>query len=271
MKPKTIAIVFTILLLVQSSYFLPFSLKEGFSTMTLIAIGVSIAPIIMLWAIFFMLRRVRHGLWIQLLSGIIICIVFEALLPVSPFKTTLNSMRIKKAVDSVKISGVTDDFYYSLLGNPVGIRISFNAAFLHGGFLSVSPAIRAIDDRLHHYMTSMNHFANITIKPQPEKDPERGDFFVGGQSYRFTADFLPSFLFTSRHGEELCLYDKGVDEFKKIVTDPIKTKYSVEIHVDGNSYFVNRRIACSGSTQKDYTLNTFYESALSQRVKPCDF
>lgn len=239
--------------------------------MTLIAFGVSIAPIIMLWAIFFILRRARHGLWIQLFSGIILCLVFEALLPVSPFKTTLSSWRIKKAVDSVKISGVTDDFFYSLQGNPVGIRISFNVAFQHGGFLSVSPTIRAIDGRLHHYMTSMSHFANITIKPQPEKNPEKGDFFVGGQLYRFTTDFLPSFLYTSRHGEELCLYAKGVDEFKKIVTDPIKTKYSVEIHVDGNSYFVNRRIAYSGYTQKVYRLNTFYESALNQNTKPCDF
>lgn len=271
MKPRTIAIFFTILLLVQSSYILPFSLKEGFSTITLIALGVSVAPIILLWAIFFMLRRARHNLWLQLLSGIVLCLAFEVLLPVSPFKTTISSWRIKKAVDSVQISGVTDEFFYSLQGNPVGIRISFDAAFPRGGFLSVSPTIRAIDDRLHQYMTSMNHFANITIEPQPEKDPESGDFFAGGQSYRFTTDFLPSFLYIYSHDEELCLYDKGVDEFKQIVIDPIKTKYSMEIHVDGNSYFVSRRVAYSDYTQKAYSLNTFYESALNQRAKPCDF
>lgn len=271
MKPRTIAILFTVLLLVQSSYILPLSLKEGFSTITLIAIGVSAAPIILLWAIVFMLRRARHSLWLQLLSGVVLCLIFEILIPVSPFKTTISSWRIKKAVDSVQISGVTDDFFYSLKGNPVGIRISFDAVCPKDGFLSVSPAIRAVDDRLHHYMTSMSHFANITIEPQPKKDPENGDFFTGGQSYRFTADLLPSFLFPSRHNEELCLYYKAVDEFKKIVVDPIKTKYSVEIHVDGNSYFVTRRIAYSDYTQKAYNLNTFYESALNQSVKPCDF
>lgn len=271
MKPRTVAIFFTILLLVQSSYILPFSLKEGFSTVTLIALGISVAPIILLWAIFFMLRRVRHNLLLLLLSGIVLSLAFEILLPVSPFKTTISSWRIKKAVDSVQISGVADDFFSSVQGNPVGIRISFDAAFPHGGFLSVSPTVRAIDDRLHQYITSMSHFANITIEPQPEKDSERGDFFVGGQSYKFTTDFLPSFLYFSNHDKELCIYGKSVDEFKKIVIDPIKSKYSVEIHVDGNSYFVSRRIAYSDYTQKAYSLNTFYESALNQRAKPCDF
>jgi len=206
-----------------------------------------------------------------LLSGIVLSLAFEVLLPVSPFKTTISSWRIKKAVDSVQISGVADEFFSSAQGNPVGIRISFDAAFPHGGFLSVSPTIRAIDDRLHQYITSMSHFANITIEPQPEKDPERGDFFVGGQSYRFTTDFLPSFLYFSNHDKELCIYGKSVDEFKKIVVDPIKSKYSIEIHVDGNSYFVSRRVAYSDYTQKAYSLNTFYESALNQRAKPCDF
>jgi hypothetical protein len=198
-------------------------------------------------------------------------LTFEFLLPVSPFKTTIVSWRIQKAVDSVHISGVTDEFFYSKQGNPIGIRISFDATFPHGGFLSISPTIRAIDNRLHHYMTSMNHFANITIEPQPEKDSQKGDFFVGGQSYRFTNDFLPAFLYFSGQDKKLCLYAKGVDEFKIIVIDSIKSRYSVEIHVGGNSYFVSRRIVYSDYTQKDYDLNRFYESALNQSARPCDF
>ena len=75
----------------------------------------------------------------------------------------------KKAVAGVQISGVSDDLFYSLKGNPVGIRISFDAAFPSDGYLSVSPAIRAVDKRLHNYMTSMSHFAKITIEPKPER------------------------------------------------------------------------------------------------------
>jgi hypothetical protein len=271
MKPKHIAILFTILFLIQSSYILPLSLKEGFSEITLMALGVTVVPISLLWGIYFMLRKTRHRLWFQLLSGVILFLLLEILLPASPFKTTISSLQMQKTVDSVKISDVTDELFYSPQGNPIGIRISFDAAFPRGGFLSVSPTIRAVDKRLHHYMTSMSHFANITIEPKPEKDYESRNIFISGKSYKFTTDFLPSFLYTSNHDEELCLYDKGVDEFKKIVSDPIKTRYSVEVHVDDDSYFVSRRIAYSSYTQKAYSLSIFYEGALNQRAKPCDF
>lgn len=52
MKYKGIGTIFTLLLLVQASYILAFSFKEGFSSLTLIAFGMAAIPILLLWGFF---------------------------------------------------------------------------------------------------------------------------------------------------------------------------------------------------------------------------
>lgn len=268
--------IFTGILLVQSSYILPFSLKEGFSSITVLAFGVAAAPIVLLWTVFFIFRRSGFGIRVHLLVGIIICLLFEILLPVSPFKTTISSMRVQKVVDSVIISDVADELFRSHQGNPIGIRISFNAAFPQGGIVSVSPTIWALEDRYHHYQTGMSHFANIAVEPVPERNPDFEYIFAKGQAYTFTADFLPGFLYIPNGDNELCLYEKesrtlSLEQFREIISEPVGSGYSVEIKISGNSYFVSPRTAYSGTTDQTYSLKMFYESAMIQGAGSCAF
>jgi len=282
MKYKGIGAIFTLLLLVQASYILAFSFKEGFSSLTLLAFGMAAIPILLLWGIFFLLGRTRTSILNYLITGFIFCILFEVILPVSPIKSTVMSMVKQRAVDHVQITNVSDKFFYSARGNPIGIRIEYTASFPFGGALHVSPTLWPVAAHDHHPLTSMSHFAGISIEPEPGNNSSGAYVFAKGQSYRFTADFLPGFIFLGRHDsknlkkDEICLYEKDTQtitrqEFRRLVTGSTETRYRVEISASGGSYFVKPRVAYSGPTRNAYSLKVFYESAVQENAGPCNF
>lgn len=207
-------------------------------------------------------------------------VVMEILLPVSPFKTTVISGLQKRALAVVEISNVRDEPFISPQGNPVGVRVSFEAVFPRGGKLAVSPTLRAVDERYHHYQTSMGHLAGTSVVPEPEKGDD-GDYqFATGGSYRFSADFYPVFLLIARSGGrgldkgDACLWEKAtstlsVEGLHELLRESIETEYSVEVSVSGNTYFTAPRLAYSGITTRSYSLKTIYERALLEGVPPC--
>ena len=273
-------VIIAAILLFQSFYMLALSTREGFSSITLVALGVALAPLLVLLIVYSLVRRRPAGIRILMISGAIIFLVMESLLPVSPFKTTVTTALQKRALQAVEISNVRDEPFHSPKGNPVGVRISFEAVFPRGGQLSVSPTLRAMDERYHHYQTSMGHLAGTTVTPEPEKDDAGGYRFTPGGRYRFTADFYPIFLFIANTGGrglekgDLCLSENdtqtlSVHDLRALLREPIATAYSVEVKVSGNTYFMAPGLPYSGTTTGSYSLKTSYESALREAAQPC--
>lgn len=274
-------LIIAVILFFQAIYMLALSLKEGFSAITLAALGVALVPLLILLVVYFVVRRRPGGTRILLICGAVIFLVMEMLLPVSPFKTTITTALQKRAMQAVEIRNVSDAPFLSPQGNPVGVRVSFEAVFPRGGQLSVSPSLRAVDERYHHYQTSMGHLAGITVTPEPEKGADSVDYrFAPGGSYRFSADFYPTFLFIAHSGGrglekgDLCLWETdtptlSADDLRGLLSDPLETLYSVEVNVRGNSYFTAPRQAYTGTSIRRYSLKTIHESALREGARPC--
>lgn len=278
MRITTAIIAF--ILLFQSYYMLALSTREGFSGITLVALGVALIPQLILLLVYFLVRRRPVGIRILLICGATIILVMEILLPVSPFKTSISTALQKQAMEAVEISHISDEPFLSPTGNPVGVRVIFEAVFPRGGQFSISPTLRAVDERYHHYPTSMGHFAGTTVTPEPEKD-DSGDYrFTPGVRYRFSSDFYPIFLFINTRGGRrlekgaICLWEKdtptlSADDLRVLLRQNIETLYSVEITLRGNTYFAAPRLAYSGVTKGSYSLKTIYERALLEGALPC--
>ena len=273
-------VILAVILFVQSSYMLAFSVKEGFSSMTLIAMGVALTPLVVLLIVYLFVRRRPGATRTLLILGVVIVIIMETLLPASPFKTTITSIFQKRAMQAVEIVNVRDEPFLSEKGNPVGVRVSFDAVFPRGGKLSVSPALRAVDERYHHYATSMGHLASTTVTPEPEKGDAGDYYFAPGGRYRFTSGFYPVFIIIAHSGGrglekgDLCLWERetptlSVDGLRALLREPIETAYQLEIKVSGNTYFTTPGLAYSGTTGRNYSLKTFHEAALLEGALPC--
>lgn len=272
--------IIVVILLFQSFYMLALSTREGFSAVTLVALGVALVPLLVLLLVYFLVRRRPAATRILVVSGAIIFMIMEIVLPVSPFKTTVITALQKRAQQVVEISNVRDEPFLSPKGNPVGVRVSFEAVFPRGGQLSVSPTLRAVDERYHHYQASMGHLAGTSVTPEPEQDDSGGYTFTAGGRYRFTADFYPIFLFIANTGGrgleqgDLCLSENAtptlsLDGLRALLREPIATAYSVEVQVRGNTYFMAPRLAYSGTTTGRYSLKTIHDSALREAARPC--
>ena len=277
---RIVTAIIAIILLLQSLYLLAFSMKEGFSAITLVALGVTLAPLLVLLIVYYAVRRRPTGIRTLVILGVVMLVTMEILLPVSPFKTTIISGLQKRAMEVVEIRNVRDEPFISPQGNPVGVRVSFEAVFPRGGVLAVSPTLRAVDERYHHYQASMGHLAGTSVVPEPEKGDDGNYRFAAGGSYRFSADFYPIFLLIARSGGrgleqgDICLREKAtptlsVDGLRELLREPVETEYSVEISVSGNTYFTAPRLAYSGITARRYSLKTIYERAILEGIPPC--
>ncbi len=277
---RLITVIIAIVLVVQSFYMLALATREGFGAITVVALGVALLPLLILLIAYLVVRRRPAASRILVICGIVIFIAMETLLPVSPFKTTISSVLQKRAMQVVEIRNVRDEPFLSRKGHPVGVRVSFEAVFPRGGTLSVSPSLRAVDERYHHYQTSMGHLAGITVVPEPEKG-DSGDYhFEPGGSYRFSADFYPVFILIARSGGrglkegDVCLWEEGTptlsaDDLQGLLRKPIDTLYNVEVKVSGNTYFVAPRQAYTGITTGSYSLKTIHEAAFLEGALPC--
>jgi len=77
MQKKIIATLFTLLFIFQGIYLLGFSMKEGIGSTTLMAIGTIVAPIVLLWITFHLLKRSGRGIPSYLATGLIITALYE--------------------------------------------------------------------------------------------------------------------------------------------------------------------------------------------------
>jgi hypothetical protein len=268
-----------LLLLVQSSYILVFSTKEGLSEVTLLALGVALTPVAVLGGGYCALRRRRKRILLLTILGVALLAAMEVLLPISPLKTTLSTVRERASLAAVVVRDVRDEPFLSLRGNPIGVRLTFEAVFPRDARFDVSPTLYATEERYHHYATSLGHLAGFTVEPEPEKD-EEGYRFADGGSYRFTADFLPTFLFRIERSEkglekgDLCLWEQGtptlsVEGLGDLLREPIETRYRVQVKVSGNTYFTPPRMAFTGTSERRYSMKTFHGSALREGAGTC--
>lgn len=65
-------VIIAVILFFQSVYMLAFSAREGFSSMTLIAFGMALAPLVVLLIAYFLVRRRPGATRTLLICGVVI-------------------------------------------------------------------------------------------------------------------------------------------------------------------------------------------------------
>jgi ABC-type protease/lipase transport system fused ATPase/permease subunit len=73
---RIVTAIIVVILLFQSFYMLALSTREGFSVITLVALGVALAPLLVLLLVYFLARRRPTGTRILVISGAIIFRVY---------------------------------------------------------------------------------------------------------------------------------------------------------------------------------------------------
>jgi len=285
MKPsryKSLAgIVLTLLFMFQGLYLVGFSLKEGAGLFSLIAVGIIVAPIALLWLVYAGLQRSTMGSWKYVLAGALIAVIFELLLPVSPFSTTLVSAFQQRAVNAVTAGNVVAEPLPSIRGNPIGIRLAFDLRFPRDGSYAVSATLLEEEPLYHHYLLGMSHLGGITVTPEAPPNDAGERWFRADTNYRMQVDFLPGFLHKSefnkreRKAGDFCLYLRDTPQLDRagvqaILRDGPVTSYYYEISIGTGSYFVRRNVAAEGIIGT-FRPGDFHASAMKEGAGECGF
>ena len=229
------------------------------------ALGLSI-----LWAGFFVLRR--HGVErMTLVFGLYALGVFvlnEALLPGTPLK----AWRGQRAMESVAVRHVRDDLLPSARGNPIGVRITFQAVVPRTGRYSISASTLASATGESPWPLHFGHSLQHRVDPKPPTDGAY-DVLERGVVYTFSQDMLPNFLWYDERAKQPCLVDVVTKYISQadVLAALAKSRQVVlrtEIHVDGENG-AQRVLAADYVTTRSYDLNAMYETIAAEGGKRC--
>lgn len=277
---KIIAKVASLVIVLQNSYIFLFSIKEGVSVYSFLSLVPAMIGLIVLWSTYTFSKRYKYQTLILLFFAILIIVVIEFLLPISPIKTTYESKIQQEAINSTIVRDVTDELSFSENNNPIGIRIKYSVQFPADGIYSVYPSIFNRKDKYPEpYQVQLGQSTNVIIEPEPTEIEDRpgSKWFRANTIYNFTIDSEPMFLvFVNGSKKTPCINlqpnNKFTEtDFKNWLDKNIGTQYETSIEIGNDSYFTNRVLGKDFVTNYSYNIKDFYLSALKEGAKQCNF
>ena len=201
-----IAWLATLVICVQSYVFLlgfVWALIHGAGASSFLAFLPAATGLAMLWAgyVFLKRRNIRRMTLVFTSYALGIVLTNEVLLPATPLKALLA----QRAAEAVEVRSVRDELLLSARGNPIGIRITFDAVVPRTGeyFISASALSRVADEML--WPLNFGHSNPSVVDPPPSPGESPYDVFQKGTVYTFTADLMPDFLSFREREKEPCL------------------------------------------------------------------
>ena len=203
----------------------------------------------------------------------IVLLSTEFILPVTPLKARSR----QAAVEDTVVRDVAGESVLSAGGLPIGVLLTYEVLFPESGVYSVGPSVAmptrddtgAIPEALH-----LGFRREPTSSPPPQLTGEPGErYYVADRDYQFTVDLLPSFLRIDAWRDERCFYfqpnrNYSEDELLNVVTQGLRSRYRVEMLVDGAS-LTRRLVAEQYVTTGEYNVREFYESLLADGLRRC--
>jgi hypothetical protein len=206
--------------------------------------------------------------WIEFVGcALAILVVNEILLPATPLKV----WRSQRGSESVIVQNVRDELLKSSTGEPLGVRITFEAQFRDTGAYLVSASTMMPLAASVPSLLSFDHSMNHTIEPAPSEDTDSPfPRFQSGVAYHFTQDMMPNFVGVDYNTKPytLCLQDvttKYVSEsdVRSALLRDRDMKFRTAIHVD-RPLGMTRVVAADYVTSRGYDLE-----AIRQHLAPC--
>lgn len=145
-----------------------------------------------LWAGYRVIPRLapRHSNALFTAFALALLAINEAVLPATPLKV----WRGQRALEGVRLLSVRDEPLLSARGNPIGVRVTFEAVVPRAmGYLLSAGLTNA--SRETTWPLDFGSLGDQTVHPLPTDDPESiYDVFEKDVAYRFTQDMVPNFM-----------------------------------------------------------------------------
>jgi hypothetical protein len=142
-------------------------LIHGAGPVALLALVPLAGCLFLLWgSALFLNRRAPRGM--PILFGLLAAAILflnEALLPATP----LAAWRTQRAIEAVEVRNIRDELVLSARGNPIGIRLTFEAIFPRNGDYVIAGAWQSVDER--PYALQFNHSFGVRAwaRPRPPR------------------------------------------------------------------------------------------------------
>ena len=193
----------------------------------------------------------------------------EVLLPSTPLK----AWWAQRALEGVEARSVRDELLLSARGNPIGIRITFQAVVPRTGNYSISASSlsRVADELL--WPLDFGNSTRSVVDPAPSPGEDIYDAFQKGVVYTFTTDLMPAFLSFHEQEKEPCLVNvttKYISEadFLAALSKSRKMKYRGAIYAT-NAYSTVSTVVHEYVTSGDYDVEAMYRTIAIEGNRRC--
>lgn len=272
--PLLIASLATVVICAQSYLFLlgfVWALIHGAGPSSFLAFLPAATGLAMLWAgyVFLKRRNIRRMTLVFTSYALGILLVNEVLLPSTPLK----ALWAQRALEAVEVRSLRDELLLSARGNPIGIRITYDAVVPRTGEYSISAsALSRLADEQLWPLNFGNSIRSVT-DPPPSRGEDIYDVFQKGTVYTVTTDLTPAFLSFHEREKEPCLVNvttKYISEaaFLAALTKSRNMKYRGEIHAT-NAYSSGSTVVHEYVTSGNYDVEAMYRTIAIEGNRRC--
>lgn len=239
------------------------------SALAFVPAGIGLA---LIWVGYFFITTIASRRATPVFAGLAIGVVVlnETFLPATP----LQMWRNNRALKGVRVLEVRDEPLLSAQGNPIGVRISFDAVVprttaygIYGGAYSMSP------DTI--WPLGFGYLGDRRVDPAPTPQPESPhNIFQKGVVYTISQNMVPMFLRYDEKTKKPCLaevrtkYISEADFLTALAANrnvPLKVAVSVDGEYNAVSVWVADRV-----TSHRYDMQAMYDTIAKEGGGRCE-
>jgi hypothetical protein len=240
------------------------------STFAFVPAGIALS---VLWAGYVLMKRRNVGRITLLFAAYAsaVLVANEIVLPMTPFDVWRN----RRYAQSVEVRNIRDEVYLSARGNPIGIRLTFDAVVPHTAVYEISGSVMMPSvEGASSYALAFDHSTKHLVEPQPEPDGDRPyGVFREGIVYTFTQEMLPHFLSYDDRTSAPCFTDPTTknlsrEQFQAALSKATAMKFRTEITVNvpyGETSVVAREYV----TSRAYDARAMYDTIAKENDPRC--
>jgi hypothetical protein len=247
------------------------ALIHGAGIESALAFAPAAVGLALVWAGYFFIRKKASHRATPVFAALAIGVIVlnELVLPVTPFQMWRNN----RALKGVRVLEVRDEPLLSAQGNPIGVRISFDAVVprttaygIYGAAYSLSP------DTI--WPLGFGYLGDRRVDPAPTPQPESPyDIFQKDVVYTISQNMVPVFLRYDEKTKEPCLAEvrtKYISEADFLTalganrSVPLKVAVSVNGEYNAVSVWVAERV-----TSHRYDMQAIYDTIAKEGGGRC--
>jgi hypothetical protein len=229
-----------------------------------VALGLAL-----LWAgyLFLSSRRIRGGPAIFTVYALGLLLLNEMLLPMTP----LRAWKAQRNIEAIDVHNIRDEVFLSARGNPIGIRLTFEARFPETVVASVSASAFGPTAGQEPDPLALARRHQGSVEPSPASE---GIYHVFRKDavYRFTQTTLPNFLSYDERTQEPCLArvitTVSEAQLLEMLSSTAPKRYQTAILV-GSDFAATNQLLQGYVTSREYDVKSMYQTIVREGNRRC--